>query len=178
MSPDNAKAVAVEPFFQKAALDVLAIASIGYDLGSLSTPSACFHAVYDRIIHQPRLGHVLTFLDGHVPLRAWLPLPLNRRWLRDNALIRQMLLGKLQLQKRRVLRRREGPGGGVGEGPEKGDHVPGGQGRDLLSFILEDCRGPSGQEDWDDQELLDFVGAPYAMPLNAFTHRRADVYKK
>ncbi|EGY21344.1 cytochrome P450 3A13 [Verticillium dahliae VdLs.17] len=157
MSPDNAKAVAVEPFFQKAALDVLAIASIGYDLGSLSTPSACFHAVYDRIIHQPRLGHVLTFLDGHVPLRAWLPLPLNRRWLRDNALIRQMLLGKLQLQKRRVLRRREGPGGGVGEGPEKRDHVAGGQGRDLLSFILEDCRGPPGQEDWDDQELLDFV---------------------
>ncbi|EEY16288.1 cytochrome P450 3A1 [Verticillium alfalfae VaMs.102] len=105
MGPDAAKTVTVEPFFQKAALDVLAIASIGYDLGSLSTASACFHAVYDRIIHQPRLGHVLTFLDGHVPLRAWLPLPLNRRWLRDNALIRQMLLGKLQLQKQRVLRR-------------------------------------------------------------------------
>ncbi|KAG7122787.1 Serine/threonine-protein kinase RAD53 like [Verticillium longisporum] len=157
MGPDAAKAVTVEPFFQKAALDVLAIASIGYDLGSLSTASACFHAVYDRIIHQPRLGHVLTFLDGHVPLRAWLPLPLNRRWLRDNALIRQMLLGKLQLQKRRVLRRREGPDEGPDKGPDKGDHVPSGQGRDLLSFILEECRGSPGQENWDDQELLDFV---------------------
>ncbi|KAL9942130.1 hypothetical protein D7B24_002937 [Verticillium nonalfalfae] len=157
MGPDAAKTVTVEPFFQKAALDVLAIASIGYDLGSLSTASACFHAVYDRIIHQPRLGHVLTFLDGHVPLRAWLPLPLNRRWLRDNALIRQMLLGKLQLQKQRVLRRRGGPGERPDGGAGKENHVPIGEGRDLLSFILEECRGSPRQEDWDDQELLDFV---------------------
>ncbi|KAM0277815.1 hypothetical protein ACHAQH_005519 [Verticillium albo-atrum] len=146
MGTDASKIVTVEPFFQKAALDILAIASIGYDLRSLSTTYACFYEVYDRIIHQPRLGHIITFLDGHFPLRSWLPLPLNRRWLNDNRLIRQMLLGKLQIQKRNFLQRKMRAQEGVVD-----------QGRDLLSFILEDHQLAPTEGDWDDKELLDFV---------------------
>ncbi|KAM0326282.1 hypothetical protein ACHAQA_006880 [Verticillium albo-atrum] len=144
MGKEASKIVTVEPFFQKAALDILAIASIGYDLCSLSTAQSCFYEVYDRIIHQSRLGHIITFLDGHFPLRCWLPLTVNRQWLNDNKLIRQMLLGKLQMQKRKVLERKM-----------QGQQTTG-QARDLLSFILEDCQLAPGQE-WDDQELLDFV---------------------
>ncbi|KAH7369330.1 cytochrome P450 3A13 [Plectosphaerella cucumerina] len=160
MNADANKIVDVEPWFHKAALDILAIASIGYDLKSLSTPVASFYETYDRIIRPPRLGHIITFIDGHVPLRSWLPLPSNRQWHRDNKFIREMLLEKLRLQ--RVAMQGE---------KKEGSAAPSG-GRDLLRFILEDSQILPNEACWEDKELLEvilnFVAGGHETVGNAF----------
>lgn len=106
---------------------------------------ASFYETYHRIIRPPRLGHIITFIDGHVPLRKWLPLPSNIQWHRDNKLIREMLLEKLRLQRLNLTREKV-----------EGSLSPTG-GRDLLRFILEDSQIMTSEADWDDRELLEVV---------------------
>ncbi|KAF6805705.1 cytochrome P450 [Colletotrichum musicola] len=141
---DDHKLVDVEYFIRKATLDVFVIGSIGCDLESLSLPEAHFADVYERIIRQPALGNLITFVDGHVPLRSWLPLKSNKMWLRDVALIRTMLLNCVGNRMMEMKTEKS-----VGE--EKVDR------RDILTFIMEDCQFEDGKRQWTDMELLEYM---------------------
>ncbi|TDZ41262.1 Cytochrome P450 monooxygenase FUM15 [Colletotrichum trifolii] len=142
---DDRKIVEVEHCLRKATLDVFVIGSMGCDLDSLSLPQAHFFDVYERIIRQPASGHIITFLDGHFPVRPWLPLKGNRRWLSDLALIRSMLLNCVGNRRMEVLSEMK-------TGAEKNSDR-----RDILTFILEDCQLEEMDRDWTDLELLEYM---------------------
>ncbi|KAF6806701.1 cytochrome P450 [Colletotrichum sojae] len=140
---DDRKLIDVEYFIRKATLDVFVIGSIGCDLESLSLPEAHFADVYERIIRQPALGNLITFVDGHVPLRSWLPLQSNKMWLRDVALIRTMLLNCVGNRMMETKTEKS-----VGKELER---------RDILTFIMEDCQFEGGERQWTDLELLEYM---------------------
>ncbi|KAF9873905.1 cytochrome P450 [Colletotrichum karsti] len=142
---EDRKLVEVEHFIRKATLDVFVIGSIGCDLESISLPEAHFADVYERIIRQPALGHVITFIDGHIPLRSWLPLKSNKMWLEDVNLIRTMLLNCVE---NRTMEMRSEKMGFFEKRPDR---------RDILTFILEDCQFEEGDREWTDKELLEYM---------------------
>ncbi|TQN68641.1 Cytochrome P450 monooxygenase FUM15 [Colletotrichum shisoi] len=142
---EETKVVDIEHFLKKATLDVFVIGSIGCDLDSIFVPEAHFYEVYERIIRQPPSGHVITFIDGHVPLRSWLPLASNKRWLKDVALIRAMLLTCVENRRHEMMAEKK-----LGL-EEKTDR------RDILTFILEDCQFDATQTNWTDLELLEYM---------------------
>ncbi|GKT63065.1 cytochrome P450 [Colletotrichum tofieldiae] len=145
--------LALEHFIRKATLDVFVIGSIGCDLESISIAEAHFYDVYERIIRQPSSGHIITLIDGHVPVRSWLPLPGNKRWLKDVALIRTMLLTCVENRRHEMMVEEK-----LGLNQNKTDR------RDLLTFILEDCQFDATQTNWTDLELLEYVCCTYRMP--------------
>ncbi|OBR04496.1 LOW QUALITY PROTEIN: Cytochrome P450 [Colletotrichum higginsianum IMI 349063] len=135
----------VEHFLKKSTLDVFVIGSIGCDLDSIFVPEAHFYEVYERIIRQPPSGHVITFIDGHVPLRSWLPLASNKRWLKDVALIRAMLLTCVENRRHEMMAEKK-----LGLEDKTDRH-------DILTFILEDCQFDATQTNWTDLELLEYM---------------------
>ncbi|KAL0938497.1 cytochrome P450 [Colletotrichum truncatum] len=142
---EDRKVIEVERFIKKATLDAFVIGSIGCDLESISLPEAHFYDVYERIIRQPALGHLITFIDGHIPLRSWLPLKSNKKWLRDLALIRTMLLncvGNRLMETKKDKERLRGL---------KSER------RDILTFILEECQFDEKEREWTDLELLEYM---------------------
>ncbi|GJC83275.1 cytochrome P450 monooxygenase FUM15 [Colletotrichum liriopes] len=143
---EGIKVVDIEHFIRKATLDVFVIGSIGCDLESISIAEAHFYDVYERIIRQPSSGHVITLIDGHVPVRSWLPLPGNKRWLKDVALIRTMLLTCVENRRHEMMVEEK-----LGINQNKTDR------RDLLTFILEDCQFDATQTNWTDLELLEYM---------------------
>ncbi|OHW90548.1 cytochrome p450 [Colletotrichum incanum] len=143
---EGIKVVDIEHFIRKATLDVFVIGSIGCDLESIYIPEAHFYDVYERIIRQPPSGHIITFIDGHVPLRSWLPLPSNKRWLKDIALIRTMLLTCVENRRHEMMAEKK-----LGLNTSKTER------RDLLTFILEDCQFDATQTNWTDLELLEYM---------------------
>ncbi|KAK6213523.1 cytochrome P450 [Colletotrichum tabaci] len=145
LGAEETKVVDIEHFLKKATLDVFVIGSIGCDLDSIFVPEAHFYEVYERIIRQPPSGHVITFIDGHVPLRSWLPLASNKRWLKDVALIRAMLLTCVENRRHEMMAEKK-----LGL-DEKTDR------RDILTFILEDCQFDATQTNWTDLELLEYM---------------------
>ncbi|KAJ0158689.1 11-oxo-beta-amyrin 30-oxidase [Colletotrichum tanaceti] len=145
LGADETKVVDIEHFLKKATLDVFVIGSIGCDLDSIFVPEAHFYEVYERIIRQPPSGHVITFIDGHVPLRSWLPLASNKRWLKDIALIRSMLLTCVENRRHEMMAEKK-----LGL-EEKTDR------RDILTFILENCQFDATQTNWTDLELLEYM---------------------
>ncbi|KAK1450381.1 cytochrome P450 [Colletotrichum melonis] len=146
MGGEDVKLVDVEPYIRKATLDVFVIGSIGCDLDGISIPEAHFYDVYERIIRQPPSGHVLTFIDGHIPVRSWLPLPSNKRWLKDVALIRTMLLTCVENRRAEMIAEKK-----LGLSEKITEH------RDILTFILEDCQFDNTQTNWTDLELLEYM---------------------
>ncbi|GKT40530.1 cytochrome P450 monooxygenase fum15 [Colletotrichum spaethianum] len=136
----------VECFLRKATLDVFVIGSIGCDLKSISVPEAHFYDVYERIIRQPPSGHVITFIDGHIALRSWLPLQSNKRWLKDVALIRTMLLTCVENRQHEMMVEKR-----LGLNENNTGR------RDILSFILEDCQLDATQTNLRDLELLEYM---------------------
>ncbi|OLN96226.1 Cytochrome P450 3A16 [Colletotrichum chlorophyti] len=143
---EDLKCVEIEQFIRKATLDVFVIGSIGCDLESISLPEAHFYDVYERIIRQPAFGHLITFLDGHFPVRPWLPLSSNKKWLRDVALIRTMLLTCVENRRLEMMAEKK-----HGSGQSKTER------RDILTFILEDCQFGANQTKWTDLELLEYM---------------------
>ncbi|KAK2009659.1 cytochrome P450 [Colletotrichum eremochloae] len=143
---DEIKTVNIESFLKKASLDVFVIGSIGCDLESISIPEAHFHDVYERIIRQPPSGHIITFIDGHIPVRSWLPLPSNKKWLKDIALIRTMLLTCVENRRHEMMAEKK-----LGLDGSQTDR------RDILTFILEDCQFDASQTSWTDLELLEYM---------------------
>ncbi|TIC89580.1 Cytochrome P450 3A4 [Colletotrichum higginsianum] len=137
--------LALEHFLKKSTLDVFVIGSIGCDLDSIFVPEAHFYEVYERIIRQPPSGHVITFIDGHVPLRSWLPLASNKRWLKDVALIRAMLLTCVENRRHEMMAEKK-----LGLEDKTDRH-------DILTFILEDCQFDATQTNWTDLELLEYM---------------------
>ncbi|OHE92555.1 cytochrome P450 [Colletotrichum orchidophilum] len=146
MGGDEVKVIDIEPFIRKATLDVFVIGSIGCDLEGISIPKAHFYDVYERIIRQPPSGHLLTFIDGHIPIRSWLPLASNKRWLKDVALIRTMLLTCVENRRAEMIAEKK-----LGLNERKAEH------RDILTFILEDCQFDATQTNWTDLELLEYA---------------------
>ncbi|GJC99133.1 cytochrome P450 [Colletotrichum higginsianum] len=145
LGAEETKVVDIEHFLKKSTLDVFVIGSIGCDLDSIFVPEAHFYEVYERIIRQPPSGHVITFIDGHVPLRSWLPLASNKRWLKDVALIRAMLLTCVENRRHEMMAEKK-----LGL-EDKTDR------RDILTFILEDCQFDATQTNWTDLELLEYM---------------------
>ncbi|KAK1998024.1 cytochrome P450 [Colletotrichum falcatum] len=136
----------IERFLKKASLDIFVIATIGCDLESISVDEARFYDVYERIIRQPPSGHVITFIDGHFPLRWWLPLASNKRWLKDIALIREMLLTCVENRRHEMTAEKK-----LWLDESQTDR------RDILTFILEDCQFDGIQTNWTDLELLEYM---------------------
>ncbi|KAF4825525.1 Cytochrome P450 monooxygenase FUM15 [Colletotrichum siamense] len=143
---EDRKLVDVERFLRKATLDVFVIGSIGCDLESISLPEAHFYDVYERIIRQPAFGHIITFIDGHIPVRSWLPLKSNKMWLNDVALIRTMLLNCVGNRTMEMMREKRGL-----DGEKRSER------RDILTFIMEDCQFEEGERLWTDEELLEYM---------------------
>lgn len=120
--------------------------------------------MYERIIRQPAFGHIITFIDGHVPVRSWLPLKSNKMWLNDVALIRTMLLNCVGNRTMEMMREKRGL-----DGEKRSER------RDILTFIMEDCQFEEGERLWTDEELLEYMlnfiagGKPLWIELPVFT---------
>ena len=138
------KQIPVGPLFQKSTLDVLVISTLGVDLESLTSPETPFFDLYEIILHQSVTGNLISFIDGHIPIRDWLPLPESRRWLNAIAEVRRLFIDRVRLRMAEM------------NASEKSNR-PHGEARDLLTFVIEEQPLSDHQSDWSDHELLDYV---------------------
>ena len=141
----------VGPLFQKTTLDVLVISTLGVDLESLTSPETPFSDLYDIILHQSATGNLISFIDGYIPIRDWLPLAESRRWLHAIAEVRSLFVDRVKLRLAEM-------------DANKKSMRPQGEARDLLTFVIEEEPLSDKQSQWSDYELLDYVS--FAMPTD------------
>jgi hypothetical protein len=61
-------------------LDIIGRASLGVELGSLSTGSSTFHHLYDQLLNLPPIGAIIFVLNIFLPIRRWIPLKSKPRF--------------------------------------------------------------------------------------------------
>jgi hypothetical protein len=130
--------------FQKTTIDVLLISTLGIDPGSLTSADAPFHELYQQILNPSAINHLLTFINGHINVRDWLPLAENRKWLHANAEIRRLLLDCVRKRLAEM------------DNDEKA-RLSSRDARDLLTFIIEEQPLSDQQDQWSDLQILDHV---------------------
>ncbi|KAI0414155.1 cytochrome P450 3A5 [Xylaria grammica] len=147
----------------KSTLGIIGLAVLGVDLDTLSSvyPSS-FQELYSKILHQDRLGQLISVINSFVPIRRFVPLEANRRFIRANQDLRRMVNGILEKRKADLR-----------DGTFKKEI---GESRDLLTYMLEESelqRQQTGQEPWTAEDiighLLNFISAGHETTANSVT---------
>ena len=77
------------PTFSKLSLDIMGVFALGIELNSLEA-STVFEACYKEMFEQPLAGQLLIAINAFFPIR-WLPIKINRRFLRAKEVVRSQL---------------------------------------------------------------------------------------
>lgn len=132
---------AVTDILLRATLDIIGSSALGYELNSLSSYSR-FAEAYHTIWEFPALGLLIAFVNQYISIRPWLPLKVNRDFVRANSDVRGLISDQIRKRKREIL--------------EQGDVIDGdGKQRDLLTLMIEEKS--EGPEPWTEVEILNHV---------------------
>ncbi|PGH20752.1 hypothetical protein AJ80_03512 [Polytolypa hystricis UAMH7299] len=133
--------VEVSTLFSKATLRIIGVAALGADLGDPNL-STFFHECYHRIFEQSLLGNVITAINAFIPIRRFLPIEANLKFVQANTDIRALI--------RRLIRQR------MGEVEDRKESVSGKGRTDLLTYMIE--QGHAGEDAWTEDDILGHVG--------------------
>lgn len=128
---------AVSGLLAKTTLDIVGVAALGYELDSLTTPSvlaASYETIFECITP---LQVLISVVHRYIPIRSWLPLKVNKDYVRANADVRDRLRSLIR------QRRQEFQTGEV-----RGEK----QSRDLLTLLIEESK-----DTWSEEEILGYV---------------------
>jgi cytochrome P450 len=131
----------VTSLLEKATLDIVSLAVLGYESNALSSKSS-FAEAYKTVFELPLLGQMIAVIHQYVPVRSWLPLKVNREFVAASAQIRNLL--REQIRERRVTISDKG------KGPDTAQ-----KSRDLLTLMVEEKSG--GVAPWSEDEMLNHV---------------------
>lgn len=111
--------------FSKAAMDTIGVTVLGIELKTLSTMYPfSFQELYSRVLHQSPLGQVIWVINAFVPIRRFVPLAANKRFVNAIKDLRNML--------REIIEKRKDD---LRDGTFKKEI---GESRDLLTYMLEE----------------------------------------
>ncbi|KAI1113714.1 cytochrome P450 3A5 [Nemania sp. NC0429] len=172
LSRDFAELLGDRPFasvevvdaLSKSTMDTIGVTILGIELGTISPStthaSMGFQELYGRVLHQGPLGQLISVVNAFVPIRGFVPLEANRKFIDANKSLRGML--REIIEKRRADLR----DGTFGK-------ETGGESRDLLTYMLEEAdlqRRQTGKEPWTVEEiighLLNFTSAGHESTAN------------
>jgi cytochrome P450 len=138
---------AVSKLLSQTTLDIIGKASLGVDLGSLSTESSTFHHLYDQLLNLPPIGAIVFLLNIFFPVRPWIPLKANRDFMHASSEVRRLLLETIRKRKTEVF----------ANGNVRSDFAEEGEGQDYLTFMIRE-KGV-GKDKWSDEEILGHVSS-------------------
>ena len=126
---------------EKATLDIVSLAVLGYKSNALSSRSS-FAEAYKKVFELPLLGQIIAVIHQYVPIRSWLPLRVNREFVSASAQIRNLLRDQIRERKFNIAEKWNTP-----------DVTP--KSRDLLTLMVEEKSG--GVAPWSEDEMLNHV---------------------
>ena len=128
---------AVSGLLAKTTLDVVGVAALGYNLDALST-SCSLAESYEKIFEcVTALQVLISVIHQYIPIRNFLPLKVNRDYVRANREVRRILREHIRLRKKEYR-----------DGKIHGEKAS----RDLLTLMIEES-----QDIWSEDEMLGFV---------------------
>lgn len=147
----------------KSTMDTIGVTILGIELGTLSsTHSLSFQELYGRVLHQGPVGQLISVVNAFVPIRNFVPLEANRKFINANKSLRKML--------REIIEKRKAD---LEDGTFKKET---GESRDLLTYMLEEAelqRHQTGKEPWTLEEiighLLNFTSAGHESTANTIS---------
>ncbi|KAI1178408.1 cytochrome P450 3A5 [Nemania sp. FL0916] len=137
----------------KSTLDTIGVTILGIELDTLSSMYPLgFQELFGRLLHQGPLGQVISIINSFIPIRKFVPLEANKRFMSADKDLRKML--------REIIEKRKTD---LRDGTFKRDV---GESRDLLTYMLEESElqhQETGQEPWTVEDvtghLHNFVAA-------------------
>lgn len=148
--------VELSSLFSKATLDIIGVTTLGIELDNLGgTSKMSFQECYHAILDQPAVGNVISIINMYIPLRSWLPLEANRRFVAANKQLRSQLRALIKQRRQEV---RDG----------KVD------GKDLMTFMMrERDSGSKNGNPWTGEDvlghLLNFMAAGHETTAGTLT---------
>ncbi|KAI0459940.1 cytochrome P450 3A5 [Xylaria acuta] len=147
----------------KSTMDTIGITVLGIELNTLSSIyPLSFQELYSRVLHQGPLGQLIWVINAFVPIRKFVPLEANRRFIQANKDLRKML--------REIIEKRNAD---LRDGTFTKEI---GESRDLLTYMLEESelqRQQTGREPWNTEEiighLLNFTSAGHETTANTLS---------
>ncbi|KAI8952274.1 cytochrome P450 3A5 [Xylaria longipes] len=147
----------------KSTMDTIGVTVLGIELDTLSSKyPLSFQELYGRVLHQGPLGQLIWAINAFVPIRRFVPLEANRRFIQANKDLRKML--------REIIEKRSAD---LRDGTFKKET---GESRDLLTYMLEESelqRQQTGREPWTTKEiighLLNFTSAGHESTANTLS---------
>ncbi|KAI1495618.1 cytochrome P450 [Biscogniauxia marginata] len=139
--------------FSESFMDTIGIAVLGIRLETLSSIYPLgFQELYNRMLHQEPVGQLISLVNAFVPIRRFLPLEANHRFIRAKNDLGKMLREIIEKRARELA-----------DGTFRREM---GESRDILTYMLEEAevqRKETGAEVWtvDDivGHLLNFTSA-------------------
>jgi cytochrome P450 len=142
------KVQTVSKMLAQTTLDVIGRASLGVELGSLSTGSSTFHHLYNQLLNLPPVGALIFVLNIFLPVRRWIPLKANRDFVHASSEVQRLLLETIRKRRTEVFGE---------DGKVNAEYREGGNYNDYLTFMI---REKSNEGDgWSDEEILGHVSA-------------------
>ncbi|KAI0490565.1 cytochrome P450 3A5 [Xylaria cf. heliscus] len=147
----------------KSTMGTIGVTVLGIELDTLSSIYPLgFQELYSRVLHQGRLGQLIWAINAFVPIRKFVPLEANRRFIQANKDLREML--------REIIEKRKAD---LRDGTFNKEI---GESRDLLTYMLEESelqRQQTGLEPWTIEEiighLLNFTSAGHETAANTLS---------
>ncbi|TGJ85771.1 hypothetical protein E0Z10_g2974 [Xylaria hypoxylon] len=147
----------------KSAMDTIGLTVLGVELDTLSSIyPLSFQELYSRVLHQGPVGQLISAINAFVPIRRFVPLGANRRFIHATENLRKML--------RDIIEKRKAD---LGDETLKKEIR---ESRDLLTYILEESelqRQQTGREPWTTEaiigHLLNFTSAGHESTANSLS---------
>lgn len=129
-------------------MDTIGVTVLGIELDSLSSQyPLSFQELYSRVLHQGPLGQLIWVINAFVPIRRFVPLEANKKFIQANGSLKRML--------REIIEKRNTD---LRDGTFKKEI---GESRDILTYMLEESelqRQQTGREPWTTEEIIGHVG--------------------
>ncbi|KAI1136470.1 cytochrome P450 [Hypoxylon sp. FL0543] len=134
MKEDDSGNLEVQKIFSKATLDAIGVAALGIELENLRSEELKldFLQCYFRMLAQPPLSALISFIHVHVPIRKFIPLEANWGFMRAMRGVHSMLNQCIEERIRDVK-------------SADREKVGGTESRDLLTYMIEE-REASAEE--------------------------------
>jgi cytochrome P450 len=130
--------ILVTSWLNRATLDIIGIAVLGYELDALTTHSPLSNA-YNTMFDLTPMGNVIAAINAIVPVRSWLPLKANVDFVQARNTVRRLIRQHIRRRKQEVSDEKQFP-------DKQSDHV------DLLSLILRE--ESLGNAQWTEDDIL------------------------
>jgi hypothetical protein len=122
------------------------VAALGAELENPELAES-FHKCYHQISEQSLLGNLITAINAYIPIRRWLPIEANLRFIRATEEIRTMIRKQIRDRIKQVGSNKNGA------------RTTGKQSRDLLTYMLEER--PTDDSAWTEEDIHGHV-SPYS----------------